>query len=122
MRVPGSYRLVLAYADAAAARESAVDSDVVDARFVEIVPGKRVVKQIERLPPSRLLLGGNEGLGLAPPRRTCGSASPPACLSRSGHPRSKPAEWRGFSPSSISGVRRNARRGSLVVRRRSMRQ
>jgi hypothetical protein len=35
----------LTYADAPAARgKSAADSDVVDARFVEIVPGMRVVK------------------------------------------------------------------------------
>jgi hypothetical protein len=39
-RPGGSYRLVLTYADASAARgKSAADSDVVDARFVEIVPG-----------------------------------------------------------------------------------
>jgi uncharacterized protein YndB with AHSA1/START domain len=44
-RPGGSYRLVLTYADASAARgKSAADSDVVDARFVEIVPGMRVVK------------------------------------------------------------------------------
>ena len=47
-RPGGSYRLVLTYADASAARgKSAADSDVVDARFVEIVPGVRVVQQIE---------------------------------------------------------------------------
>jgi len=35
----------LTYADALAARgKSAADSDVVDARFVEMVPGMRVVK------------------------------------------------------------------------------
>jgi hypothetical protein len=41
---PGwSYRLVLTYADASAARgTSAADSDVVDARFVEIVPAEGV--------------------------------------------------------------------------------
>jgi len=47
-RPGGSYRLVLTYADASAARgKSAADSDVVDARFVEIVSGVRVVQQIE---------------------------------------------------------------------------
>ena len=47
-RPGGSFRLVLTYADASAARgKSAADSDVVDARFVEIVPGVRVVQQIE---------------------------------------------------------------------------
>jgi uncharacterized protein YndB with AHSA1/START domain len=45
-RPGGSYRLVLTYADASSARgKSAADSDVVDARFVEIVPGVRVVQQ-----------------------------------------------------------------------------
>ena len=48
-RPGGSYRLVLT--DASAARgKSAADSDVVDARFVEIVPGVRVVQQIEFVP------------------------------------------------------------------------
>ncbi|MGH2449856.1 MAG: hypothetical protein ACRDGE_01030 [Candidatus Limnocylindria bacterium] len=42
-RPGGSYRLVLTYADASAARgTSAADSDVVDARFVEIVPAEGV--------------------------------------------------------------------------------
>ena len=42
-RPGGSYRLVLTYADASAARgTSAADSDVVDARFVEIVPEEGV--------------------------------------------------------------------------------
>jgi hypothetical protein len=40
-RPGGSCRLVLTYADASAARgKSAADSDVVDARFVEIVPAE----------------------------------------------------------------------------------
>ncbi len=47
-RPGGSYRLALTYAAASAARgKSAADSDVIDARFVEIVPGMRVVQQIE---------------------------------------------------------------------------
>jgi uncharacterized protein YndB with AHSA1/START domain len=47
-RPGGSYRLVLTYADASAARgKSAADSDVVDVRFVEVVPGMRVVQQVE---------------------------------------------------------------------------
>src|SRR4029453_13184239 len=41
----GSYRLVLTYADASAGRgKTPADSDVVEARFVEIVPGVRVVQ------------------------------------------------------------------------------
>ena len=47
-RPGGSYRLVLTYADASAARgKSSADSDVVDARFVEIAHGVRVVQRIE---------------------------------------------------------------------------
>ena len=47
-RPGGSYRLVLTYADASAAHgKSAADSDVVDVRFVELVPGVRVVQQVE---------------------------------------------------------------------------
>lgn len=44
-RPGGSYRLVLTYADDSAQRGKAtVDSDVVEARFVELVPGVRVVQ------------------------------------------------------------------------------
>ncbi len=47
-RPGGSYRLALTYTDASAAPgKSAADSDMVDARFVEIVPDVRVVQQIE---------------------------------------------------------------------------
>jgi hypothetical protein len=47
-RPGGSCRLVLTYADASAARGTSVaDSDVADARFVELVPGVRVAQQIE---------------------------------------------------------------------------
>jgi uncharacterized protein YndB with AHSA1/START domain len=47
-RAGGSYRLVLTYDDAAEAPGKATaDSDVVDARFVEIVPGQRVVQAVD---------------------------------------------------------------------------
>jgi uncharacterized protein YndB with AHSA1/START domain len=47
-RPGGSYTLVLTYADARSnAGKSTADSDVVEARFVEIVPGARVVQAIE---------------------------------------------------------------------------
>ena len=47
-RPGGSYRLVLTYADASAARGKAtVDSDIVEARFVDVVPGERVVQAVE---------------------------------------------------------------------------
>jgi uncharacterized protein YndB with AHSA1/START domain len=49
-RPGGSYRLVLTYTDASAARGKATrDSDVVDARFVDLVPGARVVQAVEFL-------------------------------------------------------------------------
>jgi uncharacterized protein YndB with AHSA1/START domain len=47
-RPGGSYRLVLTYADAATARGKAgADSDIVEARFVDLVPGVRVVQAVD---------------------------------------------------------------------------
>ncbi|GAA3431799.1 SRPBCC family protein [Kutzneria kofuensis] len=47
-RPGGSYRLTLTYADASGAPGKATaDSDVVEARFVDIVPGVRVVQAVE---------------------------------------------------------------------------
>src|SRR5205085_3947279 len=47
-RPGGSYRLVLAYADASTARGKATaDSDIVEARFIDIVPGVRVVQAVD---------------------------------------------------------------------------
>jgi uncharacterized protein YndB with AHSA1/START domain len=47
-RPGGSYRLVLTYADAAAAPgKSTADSDIVEARFVDIVPGERIVQAVD---------------------------------------------------------------------------
>jgi uncharacterized protein YndB with AHSA1/START domain len=47
-RPGGSYRMVLTYADAAGAPGKATaDSDVVEARFVDIVPGQRVVQAVD---------------------------------------------------------------------------
>jgi uncharacterized protein YndB with AHSA1/START domain len=44
----GSYRLVLTYPDAAGAPgKASADSDVVEARFVDIVPGERVVQAVD---------------------------------------------------------------------------
>jgi uncharacterized protein YndB with AHSA1/START domain len=48
LRPGGSYRLVLTYADASAAPGKATaDSDVVEARFVAIDPGVRVVQAVD---------------------------------------------------------------------------
>jgi len=44
----GSYRLVLTYDDPASARgKSTADSDIVDVRFVDLVPGVRVVQAVD---------------------------------------------------------------------------
>lgn len=44
-RPGGSYRLVLTYTDGSTARgKSTADSDIVEVRFVELVPGVRVVQ------------------------------------------------------------------------------
>jgi uncharacterized protein YndB with AHSA1/START domain len=46
-RPGGSYRLVLTYEDVGSGRGKAtVDSDVVEARFVSLVPGVRVVQEV----------------------------------------------------------------------------
>jgi uncharacterized protein YndB with AHSA1/START domain len=48
LRPGGSYRLVLTYDDPATATGKATaDSDVVEARIVELVPGERVVQAID---------------------------------------------------------------------------
>lgn len=48
LRPGGGYRLVLTYADASAATGKATaDSDVVEARFVDVVPGVRVVQAVD---------------------------------------------------------------------------
>ena len=47
-RPGGSYRLVLTYADGStAAGKATSDTDIVEARFVEIVPGVRVVQAVD---------------------------------------------------------------------------
>jgi len=48
LRPGGSYRLVLTYRDASAAPgKTTADSDVVDARFVDIVPGVSVTQEVD---------------------------------------------------------------------------
>jgi uncharacterized protein YndB with AHSA1/START domain len=47
-RPSGSYRLILTYADAASAPGKATaESDVVEARFVDLVPGVRVAQAVD---------------------------------------------------------------------------
>jgi uncharacterized protein YndB with AHSA1/START domain len=47
-RPGGSYRLVLTYADATSAPgKSTADSDIVEARFVDLVPGALVVQAVD---------------------------------------------------------------------------
>jgi len=48
VRPGGSYRLVLTYDDASSGRGKATpDSDIVEARFVEVVPNVRVVQAVD---------------------------------------------------------------------------
>lgn len=48
LRAGGSYRMVLTYDDASdAPGKSAADADVVEARIVEVVPGDRVVQEVD---------------------------------------------------------------------------
>ena len=57
-RPGGSYRLVLTYADASSARGKATaDSDIVEARFVDVVPGVRVVQAVDFVPTTRTHAG-----------------------------------------------------------------
>lgn len=47
-RPGGSYRLILTYADASAAPGKATaESDVVEARFIDVVPGVRLVQAVD---------------------------------------------------------------------------
>ena len=47
-RPDGSYRMVLTYADASGAPGKATaDSDIVEARFIDIVPGQRIVQAVD---------------------------------------------------------------------------
>jgi uncharacterized protein YndB with AHSA1/START domain len=47
-RPGGSYRMVLTYSDASCAPGKATaESDIVEARFVDIVPGERVVQAVD---------------------------------------------------------------------------
>jgi uncharacterized protein YndB with AHSA1/START domain len=47
-RPGGSYRLVLTYANASASRGKATaDTDIVESRFIELVPGARVVQAVD---------------------------------------------------------------------------
>src|SRR5918996_6625156 len=46
-RPGGTYRMVLTYSDASgAAGKASVDSDIVEARFVDILPGERIVQAV----------------------------------------------------------------------------
>ena len=47
-RPGGSYRMVLTYSDASGAPgKASAESDIVEARFVDIVPGERVVQAVD---------------------------------------------------------------------------
>jgi uncharacterized protein YndB with AHSA1/START domain len=47
-RPGGSYRMILTYADASTAPgKTTADSDIIEARFVDVVPGVRVVQAVD---------------------------------------------------------------------------
>lgn len=57
-RPGGSYRLVLTYANASGAPGKATaDSDIIEARFVDIVPGLRVVQAVDFVSDDPALAG-----------------------------------------------------------------
>jgi uncharacterized protein YndB with AHSA1/START domain len=57
-RPGGSYRLILTYADASRARGKATaDSDIVEARFVDLVPDVRVVQAVDFVSHDAALAG-----------------------------------------------------------------
>jgi len=57
-RPGGSYRLVLTYADASrAAGKATADSDIVEARYVDIVPDVRVVQAVDFISDDPALAG-----------------------------------------------------------------
>jgi uncharacterized protein YndB with AHSA1/START domain len=57
-RPGGSYRLVLTYADASASPGKATaDSDIVEARYVDILPGVRVVQAVDFVSDDPALAG-----------------------------------------------------------------
>lgn len=48
LRSGGSYRMVLTYTNpSAAAAKSTADADVVEVRFVDVVPGRRIVQAVD---------------------------------------------------------------------------
>lgn len=48
LRPGGSYRLVLTYANASASRgKTTAGSDIVESRFIDLVPGERVVQAVD---------------------------------------------------------------------------
>lgn len=68
LRPGGSYRLVLTYEDASASSGKATeDSDIVAARFVDLVPGVRVVQAVDFVSNDPRLLGHHDH-DLADPR------------------------------------------------------
>jgi uncharacterized protein YndB with AHSA1/START domain len=57
-RPGGSYRLVLTYTDASSARGKATaDSDIVEACFVDVLPGVRVVQAVDFVSDDPTLAG-----------------------------------------------------------------
>jgi uncharacterized protein YndB with AHSA1/START domain len=58
LRPGGSYRLVLTYADdSGCPGKASADTDIVDARFVDVVPGVRVVQEVDFVSDDPALAG-----------------------------------------------------------------
>ena len=87
-RPGGSYRLVLTYSDASrAAGKATADSDIVEARYVDIVPDVRVVQAVDFVSDDPAFAGtmtmtwevtaSMEGLASTSLPMTCPMASPP---------------------------------------------
>jgi uncharacterized protein YndB with AHSA1/START domain len=83
-RPGGSYRMVLTYADASGAPGKATaESDIVEARFVDIVPGERVVQAVDFVSDDPAY-AGTMTMTWGSHRCGCGDARRHRCHGRSG--------------------------------------
>jgi hypothetical protein len=76
-RPGGSYRLVLTYSDASGAPGKATaESDIVEARFVDIVPGERVVQAVDFVSTTPRCASLDYDLASPPPTRRASTSWP----------------------------------------------
>jgi uncharacterized protein YndB with AHSA1/START domain len=66
LRPGGSYRLVLTYADDSdgAGKAAAADTDIVDGRFVDVVPGIRAVQEVDFVSDDPAVAGKRDEVGV----------------------------------------------------------